>query len=978
MADWLYQLLLVLGALLVGWLLGSWKPQKAAAHVTPVSKESEEAEELERSEVGGGLIKKEKDEQKQLAGIIPSEMKNTEKTETRRRLIIVSRELPINITKLSDGSWDIKWADSRNYISLRVLQKDMEVFWVGRPGNFFPQSDRASLETALAAHNCIPVFFEQQLYHEYYDLFCKEVMWPVFHYVLPHQNRSWSTSWGQLFQAFTRANMLMKQAVCKVMESPDDYIWIHNYHCMLVPTFIRRKTPQAKIGLFFHTPFPSSDVFRILPARANLLRGLLSCDIIGFHTYDYARHFLSTCTRLLNVTYKTLPGGLLGAKYSGRFVSVIVSHLGIDSSAFIALRNDPEVIARAKAIRKEHKDRCLIVAVDNLDAVKGSHIKMQAYQHFLQNNPDFVTKVTFLQVILPQAFSKQSGQALAQVLAEQADSIKKEFGDSVIDVVNRTDFDMSSTVCMYLASDVGIISTFWDGLNVNPYEYTVCQTPTNPGALILSESMGCSRSLSGVIRINPWNVEQLADAIDSAVNMDQATRVRQHSRRYKYVLSNSLNRWAIGFISSMNKACALNRDLEYVQVGWGSNMKLLCLRSDFKHLAKHEKEVQAAYRRSVRRLFLLDYDGTIIEDGMGFKGPDATLLRNLEELSKDPRNVVFILSGRQRVPLHQWFGKYKQLGLAAEKGCFIRWPKALMGYRDSKTKVPLRARTFKPTDLTSELDNPNSEQQTTQKLVEAVSLDDRIEQEIADEWELLSEMEDVTWKTVAIQILKSYTQVTDGAWIEDKEYGLVWHFERADPEYGRMQAHEAEKHLNSIMDNPLVHVMVYEFNLILEVKPASATKGAVATHILRKVMGGQKTLPLPGAPSAVGAKSIVGKTPELAEWPFILAMGDDVGDEDMYAAVETRRDLDEDYVPVRTKKSPTKAAEAAPIPAVCNPNTFSCCVGMKPSNARFYMQDAAEVRELINLLASTDNNSSATRASSTALADMFGDASDED
>eukprot|EP00808_Paulinella_micropora_P012381 g35590.t1 len=945
----------VLVALFVGWVIGA-QPWKSDEKKVKETKEAKEAQKMERDEPHS-LVKKEKIELKQLASMVPHDMKSSENPAARRRLIIVSRELPVNVEKKEDGSWDIKWADTRNYISLQVLQRDMEVFWVGRPGMFIAQADRASLESELMKHNCIPVFFEQQLYYEYYDLFCKEVMWPIFHYVLPHQNRSWSTKWSQLFQSFTRANMLMKQAVCKVMESPDDYIWVHNYHCMLVPTFIRRKTPQAKI------------------ARSNLLRGLLSCDIIGFHTYDYARHFLSTCTRLLNVTYKTLPGGLLGAKYSGRFVSVIVSHLGIDSSAFIQLRKSPEVIARAKAIRQEHGNVCLIVAVDNLDAVKGSHIKMQAYQHYLQNNPEMCTKVTFIQVILPQAFSKASGQALAQVLDEQAQTIKKEFGESVIHVVKRSDLDMSSTVSMYLASDVCIISTFWDGLNVNPYEYTVSQTLTNPGALILSESMGCSRSLSGVIRVNPWNVEQLSDAIETAVNMDQATRVRQHSRRYKYVQINSLNRWAVGFIQSMSKACALNKDLEFVQVGWGSNMKLLCLRSDFKHLAKQEKELQSSFRRASKRVFLLDYDGTIVEDGLGFKGPDAKLLSSLEELSKDPRNVVFILSGRQRAPLHQWFGHIKQIGLAAEKGCFVRWPIDYMeSARENKKAVAVRKRAFTQGDLSSSLDNPTSEQESTQKLAEGTSLDDRIEKEVVQEWELLSRMDDITWKEVTISILKQYTQVTDGAWIEDKEYGLVWHFERADPEYGRMQAHEAEKHLNSVLDNPLVDVVVYEFNMILEVKPCSATKGNVATRIMRKVFLGHQTVPVPGAPSAISSgKKSEGK---FAEWPFILAMGDDVGDEDMYAAVECRRDLSDDALNPSLRSKSHRKKET--IPEKSNPNTFTCCVGMKPSNARFYMQDAAEVRELIHLLASTDKNQSATKASSTALSDMFGDMSDDE
>jgi trehalose 6-phosphate synthase/phosphatase len=342
-----------------------------------------------------------------------------------------------------------------------------------------------------------------------------------------------------MWQAYTAANALFASVVSHCLDSPTDTIWVHNYHLLLLPSFLRTKLPRAKIGLFIHTPFPSSDVFRVLPTRQNILSSMMASDLLGFHTFDYARHFLSCAKRVMDLDYETLPGGSLGIKALGRFVSILISHVGIDSEMFKHTASLDSVQAKVEALKLKYGSRRMIIGSSDLDSVKGGLLKFQAYDRFFHRFPQWVGQVVFVDLMLQrnQSLKLDHEQDMNTLVRQTVEEIHRKYGPNVLDVLELHEpLPLNDAVAYFNASDVCIVSQFWDGLNLLPFEYTVSQNESNPGALIISEFMGCSRTLNGVLRVNPWSLDSVAVALNVALNMSIEERKANHSRRLNYCM----------------------------------------------------------------------------------------------------------------------------------------------------------------------------------------------------------------------------------------------------------------------------------------------------------------------------------------------------------------------------------------------------------------------------------------------------------
>ena len=953
----------------------------------------------------------------------------------KRRVVIVAKQLPVR-TVLTDGVWHCEWEDTRNFLSaLQVLHRldAIDVKWVGCPNAnvAIAPAQYEEYEDMLYDYDCIPVFLPAPLYDRFYRGFCKGVLWPLLHYVMPKSNEHFGEMWDDNWQAYTAANTLYASVVTHAVESSTDIIWIQNYHLLLLPSFLRTKLPRAKIGLFIHTPFPSSDVFRVLPTRQNILSSIMATDLIGFHTFDYARHFLSCIKRVMDLDFETLPGGALGVKYNGRFVSISISHVGIDSARFAQLTE--EVQPQVAAVVKEADGRQIILGVDDYDPVKGVMMKVFAYKHFLSSKPAWASRVKIIQILHTSA---TDDPAIRRRVLDELSAM----GDAVT-VVER-ELSMAEMTAYYNASSVCVVSTFWDGLNLTPYEYSASQSHERPGVLVISEFMGCSRSLNGVLRVNPWSLTQMADAIDTALGMPDEERRANHGRRYNYVMNHSIERWGLSYLEQLDKATKFQSSLNYVQVGWGSNVKLMGLRSDFAHL--EDDAITTAYRKARRRVILLDYDGTLTpleksSEGSRLIHPTPAIKRILRALCDDEDNDVFIMTGRTRAVLTDWFDDIPQLGLAAEKGLFLRWPRRRMAdcrydgwveenSRVEREQVEARKRTAEASAFSSA---------TFASTDAHVIADDsaQLSLVVTNDWECLIPLEDVTWKETALSLILSYTEQTDGSWVEPKEYAIVWHYENADPEYGRMQAAELQKYLVKILATPSVDVVKYDYARLLEVKPHGISKGLAANAILESLFlkpGIQKSSssvslqglsreqtggsisPVGGEGRRYSAASMMtprtasrpaspGMSPGLQGFdfstppPFLLCVGDDRSDEDMFVAINDKeylkgsvRDIDVggggavgggaggggmdlESAREREEKERVDAAMDGPGLALLNarrdddeekgdvdmlrsknppsPFTFTVCVGMKPSNAHYFLHDDDEVLKMLLSLA---------------------------
>ena len=303
-----------------------------------------------------------------------------------QNVIVVAKHLPIKVTQNEAGEWSVEWEDSRSFLSnLRFLASPhTTIHWVGLAQPSLSPAQMPRYLTLCAQHHCYPVILPVPLYDSYLNGFCKAILWPMLHYVMPSPAENFGESWPAMWAAYEEANRLIAAQVQQLITTardPHTSIWIHNYHLFLLPAYLRRSHPYTRIGLFIHTPFPTSDMFRALPARTPLLESIMSCDLLGFHTFDYARHFLSCSKRVLDLDFETLPGGALGIKYNGRFVSLLISHVGIASQLIKQVSQSPVVAARVNEIRAQFGGRKLLIGVDDLDMVKVSHFTTHTHAH---------------------------------------------------------------------------------------------------------------------------------------------------------------------------------------------------------------------------------------------------------------------------------------------------------------------------------------------------------------------------------------------------------------------------------------------------------------------------------------------------------------------------------------------------------------------------------------------------------------------
>ncbi|CAN6448645.1 unnamed protein product [Victoria cruziana] len=291
--------------------------------------------------------------------------------------------------------------------------------------------------------------------------------------------------------------------------------------------------------------------------------------------------------------------------------------------------------------------------------------------------------------------------------------------------------------------------------------------------LVVSEFIGCSPSLSGAIRVNPWNIDAVADAMKTAISMGDTEKHLRHEKHYRYVSSHDIAYWARSFDQDLERACKAHFKKRCWGIGFGLGFRIVALSPNFRKLSIDH--IVSAYRRTSRRAILLDYDGTMMPHASINKSPSAEVISVLNSLCNDPSNTVFIVSGRGRDSLGDWFSPCASLGIAAEHGYFIRWHKDY-------------------------------------------------------EWESPSIAVDFDWKQIAEPVMRVYTEATDGSSMEIKESALVWHHQDADPDFGSCQAKELLDHLESVLANE--PVMVKRGQFIVEVKPQGVSKGLVAEHIL--------------------------------------------------------------------------------------------------------------------------------------------------
>lgn len=464
------------------------------------------------------------------------------------KVIVVSNRLPVTIRRSNDGSYDYSMSSGGLVSALQGLKKTSDFQWLGWPGLELPGDEQSRVNRDLMEKfNCTAIFLEDSIADLHYNGFSNSILWPLFHYQPDEMNFD-EKAWA----AYIEANKKFALAIVKQVED-NDMIWVHDYHLMLLPQMLRnmiKGKKNVRIGFFLHTPFPSSEIFRILPVRRDILEGVLSCDLIGFHTYDYARHFISSVSRIVPLA-TTLPNGV---EYQGRFVNIGAFPIGIDVDHFTEGVKKPSVIDRIKQLKLKFGDTKIIVGVDRLDYIKGVPQKLHAFEIFLTENPEWIGKVVLVQVAVPSRGDVEEYQSLRATVNELVGRINGKFGTVEFVPIHylHMSIPFEELISLYHISDVCLVSSTRDGMNLVSYEYIACQQE-NKGALILSEFAGAAQSLNGAIIVNPWNTEELSDAIKESLTLPDEKKEFNFNKLFDYISKYTAGFWGESFVKELSK-----------------------------------------------------------------------------------------------------------------------------------------------------------------------------------------------------------------------------------------------------------------------------------------------------------------------------------------------------------------------------------------------------------------------------------------
>lgn len=729
---------------------------------------------------------------------------------TMGKIIIVSNRLPVKVSE-QNGIFSLSSSEGGLATGLGSVYNKDDNLWIGWPGTEIAGvKKQTKVKKALAEKNLIPVFLSLKEISQYYEGFSNEVLWPIFHYYASAYANFEESNWD----FYKQVNEKFCAAVTEVAEAGDT-IWIHDYQLLLLPALIRKRLPEVSIGFFQHIPFPSFEIFRLIPWRAELVEGMLGADLIGFHTFDDASHFINTAIRLLpvNSVSNTIT-------IDDRPVLVESFPMGIDYEKYRSLTRSKDVCKEVKQLKDIFKKKRLILSIDRLDYSKGILQRIRAFELLLELHPEYINKVTLHMIVVPSRDAVPQYKELKDLIDKKVGDINARYRTMAWNPVHYfyRSFPIETLSALYYFADICLVTSMRDGMNLVSKEYVASRTQET-GVLILSEMAGASKELVDAILINPNNIKSITAAMVRALNMPVEEQ-KQRMRLMRQIVSKfNIHHWVRIFMEQLQEIKQYQHSM-YTR-----------------HISQvTELAIRKIYDKTVKRIIFLDYDGTLI----GFKAdinaaaPDQELYNILEELSTDPANFVVVISGRNYEKLEEWFG-HTDLNLIAEHGA---WQK-----RQGK-------------------------------------------------WESLPGLTD-QWKQDFYPIIEAYVDRTPGAYIEEKKYSLVWHYRKVEQGLGDLRTSELMNNLRYLTNDKGLQLL--PGNKVLEIKNMEINKGKAVLSMLHN-----------------------------KDFDFIMALGDDHTDEDIFKALP--------------------------------PNALTVKVGNNISAARFYLRNYYESRRLLKTLIRVDEN----------------------
>ena len=720
------------------------------------------------------------------------------------RIIIVSNRLPVKATKRKNG---IAFSYSTGGLAtgLSSVSNFYKTLWIGWPGIITDNiNEQDTIRGKLFSDNMYPIFLTRDHINKYYNGFSNNTIWPLFHYFpqyVEYSDNTWET--------YREVNQVFCDKIVEIAK-PGDIFWIQDYQLMLLPQLVREKIPNATIGFFLHIPFPSFEIFRLLPWRNEILRGLLGADLIGFHTYDYAHYFMNAMMRLLGYEHTFNKINL-----KDRIIKIDSFPMGINYEKFANANDNSDVKKEISKLRKNTGDHKVVLSIDRLDYSKGISQRLKAFELFLDRNPEYVGKILLFIVVVPSRTKVKRYKSLKTEIDKLVGKINGKYGEidyTPIFYLYRT-LPFKTMVAVYNIADIALVTPFRDGMNLIAKEY-IASKNNNKGVLILSEMAGAAKELGDAIIINPNDINEIENALQTALSLSEDEQIKRNKAMQKRLKSYNIERWGKEFFNSLKKIKKLQED------------RLINLLTP-----QVEQKLISDYFSGKKRLILLDYDGTLVsfastpEEAI----PDDNLLNLLQALSKQKRNEIVIISGRDKNTLQKWFGDL-DISLVAEHGAWIRAKN-----RSWHTIEPLN----------------------------------------------------IEWKKDIQPIFKLFVDRTPGSLLEEKEFSLVWHFRKTDYNLAKVRCGELVDTLEYFTNK--LNLQVLKGNKVIEIRSFGIDKGRAALQWLSK-----------------------------NSWDFILALGDDLTDEEMFKILPE--------------------------------NAYSINVGLSSSTAKFNIKSPNDVKHLLTKL----------------------------
>ncbi|KAL3674533.1 hypothetical protein V7S43_000481 [Phytophthora oleae] len=898
-----------------------------------------------------------------------------------KTVLIVVNVLPLVFERneSSASGWGVSWATGATAMLYRTLVRDADQYsplFIGCPEVFVAKSEEAALEKQLLALRCVPVFLDPPVAHRYFQGFCKGVLWPVFHNVVDVYNSAElqldceekeAKKAKQWFPGRNEDNSGVKSAWCdpvswnpaaqdmcwsdycsvnrtfarRVVESyhNGDLVWLHDFHFLMLPSYLLRRLRTALVTMYLHVAFPSSEIFRCLAMRTEILRAMLCADHIGFLTFEHARHFLTSSKRLLGLDYKTCPNGMLVIEYNGRKIHISCSHVEPDVTHLHEMldKNVAEVNGAAlefaahvknaiMAGRDLEQRRIVIGSVDRLEGLTAIPLKLRAFDRFLATHPEKRGSVVLVQIGISLDSRPNDYHRTRDYVLKFTEEINRRYappGGVVVYFEEKRKTTCAERVILWRMCDIYLDTCVRGGLSLLPFEYMIAQhrniqskaknsagtgwsSPRGTldvggldrsfGIMIVSEFSAYSRILSGSLTVNPWKTDDMVAAFAKACGMSYYEKHNRFYMNYKFVVGRSDSTpWGERLLTDVEAVTEKMEDSstgEVVQVGFGFDFRVMRFESGFVCLDVDELVKKCA--NTSRRLFVFDYGGTLSstanildEEGARFSHRPGCVEQSAENYDASDRSggdctgraAARYVDGKVRKPI------------------------------SDETRASLRTLCVDPCNIvfvTSNTQRGALEDQFDSipnlNLIAENGLFIRMAGQTRWECVCDEEKRSFDWKDDVKRVMEAYAARTNGSFLVENEASLLYDYRNSDQEYGEIQSLELCAQLRKIVERGDATI--------------NRAKGYVEVHQY-------------GVSKAVAISLILNVLKERVDVPeFAFIVGDDDSDEKVFQAVHTFAENEPQLQHVVT-----------------------CTVGKKPSSAKYFVDSSSGILSAIHAIA---------------------------